>query len=141
MLLDAICCNRFSHCTMSPQKATKLKSWRPTNAWNWINLSILTWQMDLDFWWMLQRGNFYICIVHYLHDIYNATMLLIVLKLCCGRMQFIIKNNKFDSMQSLCAGRIDKWQKSNANWPQIIVLDFWLGEWNMLASYYDIVDL
>jgi hypothetical protein len=47
-------------------------------------------------------------------------------------VQFIITNNKFDSVLMQCEGcewvegerRIDKLQKSNANRPQIIVLDF-----------------
>jgi hypothetical protein len=53
----------------------KSKLWIPTKAQNWINLSILTWQMYLDFWWILAERKF-----QYLH-------------LCIICMIFIMCNN------------------------------------------------
>jgi hypothetical protein len=53
----------------------KSKLWIPTKAQNWINLSILTWQIDLDFWWILAERKF-----QYLH-------------LCIICMMFIMCNN------------------------------------------------
>lgn len=114
----------------------------------------LTWQMDLDFWWVPQRGNFYICIVQYLHDIYNAEISFIqcsqpdLSSRPCNLLTKIINSIQIWFNVILLGGAqgcesegIDKLQKSNAFWPHIIVSDFWWERILLPNDYRDIYDL